>query len=122
MSFEEMVVVLVGSIGAFALFGYLSAKIFDLIKTWINRKNSGIPEEEFDRLARAFMDYKKDTQRRLKNLEAIIADNDLEEHSSEQKSSKQIEAPKENIEIEERSPETEESGSTNHNLRNMLHE
>lgn len=124
MSFEEMIVALVGSIGAFALIGYLAAKTFGLIKTWINRKKSGIPEEEFNRLARAFMEHKKDTQRRIKNLEAIIADEDLEDESQEELSQKQIDAPKQGIEIED--SETSSSGSTgkekNSNLRNMLRE
>lgn len=124
MSFEEMIVALVGSIGAFALIGYLAAKTFGLIKTWINRKKSGIPEEEFNRLARAFMEHKKDTRRRIKNLEAIIADEDLEDESQEELSQKQIDAPKQGIEIED--SETSSSGSTgkekNSNLRNMLRE
>lgn len=34
MSFEEMVVALVGAIGAFALVGYLSAKTFGFIRAW----------------------------------------------------------------------------------------
>lgn len=119
MSFEEMVVALVGAIGAFALVGYLGAKIFDLIKSWINRNNSSIPEEEFDRLAKAFMQHKKETERRLKNLETIAS----EESSGAESSSKQIEAPKEEIEIQDQETEQEksESGGDN-NLRNMLQE
>ena len=121
MSFEEMVVALVGSIGAFALVGYLAAKVFSLIRSWINRNNSSIPEEEFDRLAKAFMKYKKDTEKRLQNLEAIISEEDTE--NSQSSSSKQIEAPKEEIEIEDRETEQEESQSNNdNNLRNMLRE
>ncbi|NIW00438.1 hypothetical protein GWN26_15455 [Candidatus Saccharibacteria bacterium] len=125
MSFEEMVVALVGSIGAFALVGFLAAKTFGLIKTWINRKKSGVPEEEFNRLARAFMEHKKDTQRRIQNLEAIIADDDSTESFQEEDSSKQIEAPKESIEFDDSenvSEKSESNGNNENNLRNMLRE
>ncbi|MGM0545626.1 MAG: hypothetical protein ACQEST_02795 [Bacteroidota bacterium] len=126
MSFEEMVVALVGAIGAFALVGYLAAKTFGLIKAWIDRNKSGIPEEEFDKLARAFMDHKRDTQRRIKNLEAIIAadDGDLHEESQEQSSKKQIDASKQSIEIDhtEQTSSKSTSSEQNSNLRNMLRE
>ena len=121
MSFEEMVVAIVASVGGIALVGYVFAKITGLISSWINRNKGGVPDEEFDRLARAFMEHKKDTQRRLKNLEAIIADED--EVSGGSQSNKQIEAPKKSIEIEDRETQKEESGSKDdNNLRNMLRE
>lgn len=123
MSFEEMIVALVGSIGAFALVGYLSAKFFGLIKAWINRKKGGVPEEEFNRLAKAFMNYKKESQRRLQNLEAIIADEDPVNASSESEIPQQIEAPRNTIEIKDQESEKEDSKSGNgSNLRNMLRE
>jgi hypothetical protein len=121
MSFEEMVVAVVGAIGAFALVGYLAAKTFGLIKTWINRNKNSIPEEEFDRLAKAFIQYKKDTERRLQNLETIISEQDPENSSGTQNNSKQIEASKQNIEIENQETEEEVSQSEDsNNLRNML--
>ncbi len=121
MSFEEMIVALVGSIGAFALIGFLAAKTFGLIKTWINRNKSGVPEEEFNRLARAFIEHKKDTQRRIQNLETIIAGDDDNKKSSSKESSSQIEAPKKSIEFDDNDEVSEESNSSN-NLRNMLRE
>lgn len=122
MSFEEMVVALVGSIGAFALVGFLAAKTFGLIKTWINRKKGGVPEEEFDRLARAFIEHKKDTRRRIQNLEAIIAEHDSIEDSPNKETPNQIEAQKEGIEFDESEDVSEESKSNGNknNLRNML--
>jgi len=47
-----------------------------LIKSWINRKKSDseVDAESFNRLARAFMEHKKEMQKRIENLEAIIAD------------------------------------------------
>ena len=124
MSFEEMVVALVGAIGAFALVGYLAGKTFSLIKAWINRNSNSIPEEEFNRLAKAFMQYKKNTEKRLQNLEAIISEEDGDKSASGSKSStKQIEAPKQEIEFEDRETEQEETTSGDQsNLRNMLRE
>lgn len=123
MSFEEMVVALVGAIGAFILVGYLAAKTFGLIKTWISRNNNSISGEEFDRLAKAFMQYKKDSERRLRNLEAIISEEDLKSSSDTQSGSKQIDAARRNIEIKEQEPgkENSQKGNSN-NLRNMLRE
>lgn len=119
MSFEEMVVALVGAIGAFALVGYLATKIIDLIKAWVNRNSSGIPEEHFNRLAQAFVEHKKETQKRLQNLEAIIADEDSGS------SPKQLEESRKSIEIntsDEMEEEKEENKSSGSDLRNMLRE
>lgn len=122
MSFEEMIVALVGAIGGIALVGFIVAKITGLIRSWINRNKNTIPEEEFDRLARAFIEHKKDTQRRLQNLESIIAEGEQEKNSTEDRSnSKRIESAKESIEIKDRETGNEEASSNNDsNLRNML--
>lgn len=97
--------------------------LINLAKKWIDRNNSSIPEEQFDRLAKAFMQHKKDTERRLQNLEVIISEGDPEKSSDTQSNSKQVEAPKQNIEIEDQEAEEKEtqSGDSN-NLRNMLRE
>lgn len=118
MGFEEMVVALVGAIGGIGLVGFIVAKITGLIKAWINRTNTEITEKDFDRLAKAFMEHKKDMNRRIQNLEAIIAD----DSSSSTSSSDQIEAPKQAIEIEDQQARKESSKENNSNLRNMLHE
>lgn len=54
------------------------ACVTGLIKSWINRNynRSGMNEENFDRLARAFMQHKKEMQERVQNIEAIIADDE----------------------------------------------
>lgn len=119
MSFEEMVVALVGAVGGIALVGYIFAKIVDLIKAWINRNNTSITEQDFDRLAKAFMEHKKDTKRRIQNLEAIIADKDISTEQSQ--TSRQLGASNEqSIEIEDEEQRSEQN--RNSNLRNMLHE
>jgi hypothetical protein len=122
MSFEEMVVALVGAIGAFVLVGYLAGKTFSLIKAWINRNKNAIPEEEFNRLAKAFIDYKKNTEKRFQKLESRLSDQGSKKHSDSTETAKQIEAPKQEIEIEEREAEEDKSASQNPNLRNMLRE
>lgn len=59
-----------------------------LIKTWINNRYKEVADQEsFDRLARAFMQHKREMQERVQNLEAIIADEDNDTDFS------QIEAP-----------------------------
>lgn len=117
MSFEEMVVALVGAIGGIALVGFIFAKITGLIKAWINRNNSEYSEEDFNRLARAFMQHKKDTERRLQNLEAIAGGDEL---SDPEAKSRQIEERQQSIEIDDKEQEKTDSG--NKNLRNMLRE
>ncbi|PAU95259.1 hypothetical protein CK503_03415 [Aliifodinibius salipaludis] len=98
--------------------------LINLAKKWVDRNNSSIPEEQFDRLAKAFMQHKKDTQRRIQNLEAIISDDDPTESSQNKEATNKIEAPKESIEFDDSdnvSEESESNGNEN-NLRNMLRE
>ena len=48
-----------------------------LIKAWINRQKeqqAAVDEESFNRLARAFMQHKKEMTERIQNIEAILAD------------------------------------------------
>lgn len=119
MSFEEMVVALVGAVGGIALVGFIVAKITGLIKAWINRNNNAYSEEDFNRLAKAFMQYKKDTERRLQNLEAIVSEDEVTGSSAT--AGKSIKEPEQkNIEIDDEDPTKSDSG--NNNLRNMLRE
>ncbi|MGD8427119.1 MAG: hypothetical protein PVH63_05775 [Balneolaceae bacterium] len=97
-------------------------KITGLIKSWINRSKSNLEEETFNRLAKAFMQHKKDTERRLQNLEAIISEEPPQKNSSSSSKPRQVEAPKKSIEIEEHESEKTSSKQDNDNLRNMLRE
>lgn len=111
MSFEEMVVALVALIGGITLTGFIFIQIFGLVKSWINRKNTGYSEEDFNRLARAFTQHKKEMERRIQNLEAIVADTeDLEKAEP----TKQIELQKDEGE------QSSSSESGQRNLKNML--
>lgn len=114
-----MVVALVGAIGGIALVGFIVAKITGLIKAWINRTNTEITEQDFDRLAKAFMEHKKDMNRRIQNLEAIIADDTSPTTAAE---NPRIETPQQTIEIEDEKEKQQSSEENSSNLRNMLHE
>lgn len=99
------------------------SKISGLIKSWINRGKSNLDDETFDRLAKAFMQHKRDTERRLQKLEAIVTDDKSKSGSGSSQKPKQVEAPKKSIEIEDReSEETKSKQNDQSNLRNMLRE
>lgn len=69
--------------------GLILWKIFDMVRSSIKGKdNIEVTAEDFDRLARAFMHHKKEMEERMQNVEAIIADEDAEDHLPE------IEAPR----------------------------
>ena len=120
MGFEEMVVALVGTVLGIGLLGFIIARVTGLIKSWIERDKTGYEQDAFNRLAKAFMEHKKTTERRLKNLEAIIADD-----SSDVSGDRQISEPHKTIEIDEEEAEDEhsrqrEERSGGGNLHNML--
>lgn len=52
--------------------------ITGLISSWMNKryKDTNIDEENFNRLAKAFVEYKKEMTQRVEHLEAIIAEED----------------------------------------------
>lgn len=63
-----------------------------LIKAWINRQKeqqAAVDEESFNRLARAFMQHKKEITERIQNIEAVLADSNGKSVDNFQ----QIEAP-----------------------------
>lgn len=49
-------------------------KIFDMVRSSIKGNKTPIREEDFDRLARAFVQHKKEMQKRVQHLEAAIAE------------------------------------------------
>ena len=123
MGFEEMVVAIIGTVAGVGLFGFIIYQVSSLIKSWINRKKGGYDEKAFNKLAKAFMQYKKDTDRRLQNLEAIISDADEKEIERGSASGGSLSEPDGTIEIEEKEKETEQqsqSNSSQSQLKNML--
>lgn len=122
MGFEEMVVSLVGAVGGILLVGFIFAKIVGLTKAWINRNNTAITEEDFDRLAQAFMEHRKRSERRIQHLEAIIAaQDDKGSPRPLSETGEEPEASSATIEIEDEQQD-ESSDGNDGNLRNMLHE
>lgn len=117
MQGEEFILAALAIIAGTGLTAFIFGSIFKLIRSWIGR-GSGYDEETFERLARAFMQHKKDTERRLQNLEAIVAD-EAENPSNR----KQLEEVRKTIEIEEDEQEEEKTNkNSGGNLRNMLRE
>lgn len=108
------VMAIAGGIGfTFFIFG----NIFKLIRVKIS--NNNLDEEAFNRLARAFSKYKKDSERRFENLEAIIAD-DEPEAPLKSNAQSQVDAAR-SIEIDAE-PKKADSETDSSNLRNMLRE
>lgn len=116
MEGNEFIVAIVAIVFGTAFTGFVLYMLFSTIKAWINRKNSGLDEESFDRMAQAFIQHKKDSERRLENLEAIIIDD--EEFESKQK---ELNKPEQTIEIEEEPPKKKEHTESG-NLKNILKE
>lgn len=102
----------------FGFAAFVCTGIYKLIRARIDR-NNGINDETFERLARAFIQHKKETRERLQNLEAIVSD-ESSDTGQVTDSRQTIEIPEEeNRDEESRQRSDEGSGS---NLRNMLRE
>jgi len=74
---EDVIIVSV----VFGFVAFVLGGVFRLIRIKLQQDN-GIDQELFNRMAKAFMEHKKDMERRVRNLEAIVADeSDLEEEA-----------------------------------------
>ena len=111
---EIFVLALAGIVFGSGLIIFITKNIFDLIKAKTNNKSgSGDINPQF---FKALGDFKKSTERRIANLESIVADLEEEKiriHESPESGKIEIE------DKEVRSPEEKEDDS---NLRNMLNE
>lgn len=65
---EDIIIVSI----VFGFAAFVCTGIYKLIMAKMNR-NHGIDSETFERLAEAFLQHKKEMSRRVRNLEAIIA-------------------------------------------------
>ncbi|HLR76259.1 MAG TPA: hypothetical protein VK106_01275 [Balneolaceae bacterium] len=110
---EDIVVVgiVFGSIVAIVVISLL----FSLIKTWIKNKNGAYDEETFNRMAQTLIQHKKDTERRLDNLEAMVMENEGETAQATKEESEQT------IEINDKKP-IKEDKQVNKGLKNILKE
>lgn len=70
----------------FGFAAFVCTGVYKLISKKLHQ-NDEIDSETFERLARAFMQHKKEMEKRVQNLEAIVTDQD------EKNSFEQIEAP-----------------------------
>jgi hypothetical protein len=119
MSFEEMVVSVIAIVGGLGFAAFLFWGIYSLIKQWINRKsgNTDLDPQFF----KALGEFKKKTERRISNLEAIISDMEEEQYqlkeSEEHKSMGEIEIEEEKVRTDKNTDQESDS-----NLRNMLNE
>lgn len=119
---EEVAVVAIvfGSILSIVFLGIVGS----IIKTWI--KNKSRPEDitKNKEFLSALRDFKEKTERRIANLEAIVADDDQLEnksrtdHKSREKKKEHSRAVEIEMDDESRSGESGKSG----NLRNMLNQ
>lgn len=116
MGGPDFVIAIIAIIGGVGLAGYIFSNIFKLLRTWLGGNKSAYDDETFERLANAFIRHKKETEKRLQNLEAIVADEDIDSASAQK-----LEEPRKSIEIEDTS---DKKSSTNNSgdLRNMLRE
>ncbi len=122
MTEEEFIIALVGIVFVTVVAGIFLGGFFQVIKTWINRNKS---QTELDpRFFKALSEFKRNTERRLSSLEAIVIEEDEEDitHSSPLKKMNE-EAPSIEIEEEEvRESKSKSKEKESGNLRNMLDE
>lgn len=104
MSGEEFIIAIVSVVFGSGVLIITISKITGLIKSWIERDKGGYSEEDFTRLARAFMQHKKEMEQRVQNLEAIVTDDEpeadisypeLDEPKSERSLNNDLESKKE---------------------------
>lgn len=122
MSGEEMIVAVVAITGGLTFTTFVFSKIAGLIKAWINRTGGEVPADDFNRLAKAFMKYKKDSERRIQNLEAIVAGEDNEPSVHDPEDSPRVSAPSQKLSMDEQEPPENKTRTSDSNLRNMLRE
>lgn len=103
--------------------------LISLAKKWIDRNKVTYDDEKFERLAKAFISHKKDVERRLQNIEAIVTDDEPKStsSSSSKSSSRELKKTQLHNQIEIDSDESQEAQknqkeSGGGNLRNMLKE
>ncbi len=117
MQEEEFIVALVGIIFGIGLAGFFLHNVFSLIKTWINRKSGSSSGDINPQFFKALGEFKKSTERRIANLEAIVSE--LEEEKIRIPESADSNAE---ITIEDQEVRAEAKKEDNSNLRNMLNE
>lgn len=119
MSGEEFIIAMVAIVGGLGFAAFLFWNIFSLIREWINRKSGG---QQLDpNFFKALGEFKKNTERRISNLEAIVTDLEEENYklSEGEKSMPEIEIEEEEVRESESNAKNRDNDG---NLRNMLNE
>lgn len=117
MQEEEFIVALVAIVFGIGLTGFFLHNVFGLIKAWINGKSGSSSGDLNPQFFKALGDFKKTTERRIANLEAIVSE--LEEEKIRIPESADSNAE---ITIEQKEVRSTTKGDDNSNLRNMLNE
>lgn len=115
---EVMIIAVVGIVFGTGLVGLVLTGIYKLIKAKIEQGNRGSSEIN-PQFFKALGEFKKNTERRITNLEAIVSDLEEERYRIDEgeKSMPEIE-----IEEEEVRSSSKNEKESDGNLRNMLNE
>ncbi|MBO6793496.1 MAG: hypothetical protein JJ895_06270 [Balneolaceae bacterium] len=116
MSEEELVLIIVAIVFGTGFAAFIMYNIFSLIRAAIERKNPSSSDLN-PQFFRALADFKKTTERRLNNVEAILTDLEEDQILVSDKSESTGD-----IEIEDVEQREEVKKSDDGNLRNMLNE
>lgn len=116
MTDEEFIIALAAIAGGIGFAIFLFYNIFNLIQTWINRKSGSANTDINPQFFKALGEFKKNTERRLTNLESIVTDLDEERYAITDSD----ETPQ--IEIEDKKERSASEKGESGNLRNMLNE
>lgn len=117
MQEEEFILGLVAIVFGIGLTGFFLHNVFSLVKAWINRKGSSSSGDINPQFFKALGEFKKTTERRITNLEAIVSEIEEEKILIPESSDSLGE-----ISIEENEVRSEPKKEDKSNLRNMLNE
>tara|TARA_R110000868_G_scaffold259361_16_gene517547 strand:+ start:17434 stop:17787 length:354 start_codon:yes stop_codon:yes gene_type:complete len=117
MQEEEFIVALVAIVFGIGLTGFFLHNVFSLVKAWINRKSSSGSGDINPQFFKALGEFKKTTERRIANLEAIVSEIEEEKIRIPQSADSNAE-----ITIEDKEARSESKNDDKSNLRNMLNE
>lgn len=108
-----------------SLAGFIFYGIYRIIRMWIGGPSGdAVSRDEFNRLGRAFVEFRKDSRRRIENLEAIVSEEN-ESGEGKKKENRKLGGPTDTIEVDTDTGEKsgkEKDSSGDSNLRNMLRE
>lgn len=117
MDEERFIISLIGIVLGTGLAGFVLHNVFSIIKSWINRKSGTSSGDINPQFFKALGEFKKTTERRVTNLEAIISE--FEEEKIRIPDGKDTTGE---ISIEKKDVRTSSKKDDPSNLRNMLNE